>query len=81
MRHLVLDTVFHAFNEAGVRWCLLRVPFDFGAPTGGDVDLLIDRADTESVRQILKTLGFVQLPIGGHSIHTHFISYHLATDC
>jgi hypothetical protein len=26
MLHPVLEAVFHAFEEAGIRWCLLRTP-------------------------------------------------------
>ena len=78
MLHPVLDSVFHAFEEAGVRWCLLRVPLDLGAPKG-DVDLLIDRVDIESVRGVLGSLGFIQLqPCSGH---IHFLTYHPPTDC
>jgi thymidylate kinase len=81
MLHPVLEDLFRAFEEAGIRWCLLRLPFDFGAPTGGDVDLLIDPADLDTVRPLLDTCGFVQIPARGRDVHTHFLSYHRATGC
>jgi thymidylate kinase len=80
MLHPVLETVFQAFEEAGVCWCLLRVPRELGTPTGGDIDLLVDHGDIVRAKQVLKTLGFVQLPARGH-LHSHFLSYDLSTDC
>ena len=79
--HPVLETVFQAFEKAGVRWCLLRAPHKLGSPRGGDVDLLIDQADVESARRIFGTLGLIQLRPQPCSVHTHFLTYHPATDC
>src|SRR5438093_307669 len=81
MLHPVLEAAFHAFEAAGVHWCLLRLPANLGSPTGGDVDLLIVSADRESVRQVLESCGFVLLPTRGQSPHTHLLSYHQLTDC
>ena len=81
MLHPVLETVFHAFEQAGARWCLLRVPLELGAAAGGDVDLLIDCADIENVRRVLETLGFIQVRPQPRSVHTHFLTYHRTTDC
>ena len=81
MPHPTLETVFRALEKAGLRWCLLRFPHKLGSPGGGDVDLLIDKADIESARRILGTLGFIQLRPQPCSVHTHFLTYHQATDC
>ena len=78
--HPVLEAVFHAFDKAGVRWCLLRAPFDLGTPAGGDVDLLVDRTDVDNVYRILKLLDFMALPVSRSSIHPHFLHYHLPTE-
>ncbi|PYV30539.1 MAG: hypothetical protein DMG09_27350 [Acidobacteria bacterium] len=81
MLHPVLEAVFLAFEEAGVRWCLLRTPADFGTPSGGDVDLLVDPAHIESVRRVMEACGFAPLPTRNHGVHTCFLSYHRPTDC
>jgi thymidylate kinase len=81
MMHRVLENVFQAFEEAGVRWCLLRTPADFGTPSGGDVDLLVDPADMGSVRRVMETCGFAPIPARSHGVHTYFLSYHRPTDC
>jgi len=81
MVHPVLDAVFHAFEESGVCWCLLRLPSNLGTPTGGDIDLLVSRTDLELVRRVLETRGFAQLPAWSDSTHSHFLSYHRPTDC
>ena len=78
--HPVLEIVFRAFEEADIRWCLLRIPASWTAPEG-DVDLLIDPVHMENVREILQALEFVPLPAGIRSFHTHFLRYHRPTDC
>ena len=72
--------MFYAFDKAGIRWCLLRAPFDLGTPAGGDVDLLIGRTDVDNVYRILKLLEFIPLPVSKSSIHPHFLRYHLPTE-
>jgi thymidylate kinase len=79
--HPVLETVFQAFEKAGLSWCLLRFPHKLGSPSGGDVDLLIDKADIDTARRILGTLGLVQLRPQPYSVHSHFLTYHPATNC
>jgi len=39
----LLAPVFRAFEQAGVRWCLLRLPEDGSSP-GGEVVALVDRS-------------------------------------
>jgi hypothetical protein len=77
MLHPVLETVFSTFDQADIAWCLLRFPSNLGAPSGGDVDLLIDRRNIGIVQKVLKKLGFAAR---GHSIHPHFLTYHRFTD-
>lgn len=67
-----LSCVFRLFEEAGLGWCALRIPFDFWAPNG-DVDLLIDKRDTASAQDILQAQGFVKFP--GMTGGMHFIGY------
>ena len=78
--HPVLETVFRAFEEAGLCWCLLRIPASWTAP-GGDVDLLIDPVHSGSARKILQGLEFVPFPAGIQKFHTHFLRYHRPTGC
>jgi thymidylate kinase len=79
--HPVLAAVFHDFDAAGVHWCLLRLPFDPGQPSGGDVDLLIDGAHLDVARRLLEGLQFVPLPAWGRRSHTHFVHYDFPTAC
>lgn len=63
------------WDEAGVRWCLLRGAEDLRDP-GGDVDLLVDRRDIEVVRQLLTRHGaFVEEPAWGRRPHRFFVTY------
>ncbi len=78
MFHPLLDSVFTAFDQTGVRWCLLRIPSVPNAPTG-DIDLLVAPADSGRVRHVLETLGFVVVPNISYRSHTFFLTYHLPT--
>jgi thymidylate kinase len=77
MLHGELDTLFCAFEQAGIRWCILRLPHDPGG-FGGDIDLLVDQADVQPMRRVLMRQDFVQLPGWGSGLH--FLKYHRATD-
>ena len=77
MLHPVLASVFEAFEQARVRWCLLRNPTPANAPEG-DIDLLVDAADLVHVRRILQAQAFVQVPRVSQSLH--FLLYHRPTD-
>ena len=50
--HPELAVVFRHFEDAGICWCVLRLPPDPGK-SGGDVDLLVDSADTGRLHAIL----------------------------
>ena len=78
MLHPVLKSVSRAFNEAGISWCLLRVPANLDKPDGGDVDLLVGARDIEAVRKTLRRLGFLARGRGSHAL---FVTYHTPTDC
>jgi thymidylate kinase len=75
--HPLLEEVFGAFEERGVRWCLLRGESLLQSPD--DVDLLIEQRDREPTRAALEELGFVQLQAWGRGPHLFFIAYHRAT--
>lgn len=77
--HPLLAATVQAFQQAGLRWCLLRMPANPEAPLG-DVDLLIDRADRRAAFQILKDLGYVRLPAWGYGSASFFLGYHPGTD-
>jgi thymidylate kinase len=72
-----LSTLFCGFDQAGVHWCVLRLPSG-SDPGDGDVDLLVDRADVQLMRQVLTQLDFVQLPGWGPGLH--FLSFHPQTN-
>lgn len=79
MVHPLLLAVFAAFDDAGVRWCLLRGESDLARPAG-DVDLLVSGRDRTNVRHILEKLSFVSLPSWGRGSHRFALSYHADTD-
>jgi thymidylate kinase len=71
----LLASAFSAFDDQGIRWCLLRDADDLRVP-GGDVDVLVAREDLGRVRNVLRRLGFVRLPAWGHGSHAFFVAYH-----
>lgn len=87
MHLLKLDTLFLEFNQAGVRWCALRLPSGTGK-ADGDVDILIHPDDIPITRKVLQNLDFTQLPgwePGLHYLHydapaAHWTWLHIVTD-
>lgn len=79
MPHPMLEAGFHALEQAGIRWCLLRLPSNPSASTG-DVDLLVDRADAARMQRALEALAFVRLPAVGSGAELVFLAYHPPTD-
>src|SRR5205085_1756485 len=77
MLHSELATVFQLLEEAGIRWCVLRMPPEPGK-TGGDVDLLVDTADSSRLQPVLSRRGFVELR--GWPGGQHFLNYDRPTD-
>jgi thymidylate kinase len=73
--HPLLDSVFQAFNEAGIRWCLLREPAQADLPKG-DIDLLVHSHDSLRSREALAALDFVRLPARGYDSDTFHLAYH-----
>lgn len=78
MLHPAVETLFREFEQAGLRWCVLRMPVAPGK-SAGDIDLLLDPADLPRARELLTQSKFVQLP--GWSPGLHFIQYDAPTDC
>src|SRR5512139_2962530 len=72
MLHPRLAALFADFDQAGVRWCLLRRPTGKGR-ADGDVDLLVDGQHIEPARQALVGQGFTRVP--GWKPGLHFLSY------
>jgi hypothetical protein len=68
----LLDGVFSAFDNAEVRWALLRGRAGLRAP-GRDVDLLIARDDIDSVEDVVFGMGGVALPKAMHPWHRFYI--------
>ncbi|HLJ66476.1 MAG TPA: hypothetical protein VKX16_03850 [Chloroflexota bacterium] len=79
MIHPLLETLFRRFDDAGVAWCLLRIPTNPVAPAG-DVDLLLDPDGAGRARAALDELGFVRLPARGYGSDSFYLGYHAATD-
>ena len=90
----LLVPVFRAFEQSGVRWCLLRVHEGrnvFG-PAGEEVVALVERPALLSAQRILKSNGFAGVPASGHprqpplglpgsaSPHARFVGYNPKTD-
>src|SRR3989454_3596730 len=70
----LLAPVFRAFEQAGVRWCLLRLPED-SSPPGGEVVALVDRSALGEARRILKVNGFAPFPTWGAGPRARFVGF------
>jgi thymidylate kinase len=73
--------VFGGLDRAAVRWCLLRRPEDGGPPggEGGDIDLLVARADLARAEAVLRACGTVPLAAYGRGGHRFFLGLDPAT--
>src|SRR6266699_3354770 len=79
MLHPMLEAVFGAFEQAGIRWCVLWGEAKLAAPTG-DVDLLVSPADIGCVRTVLRAHQFVQDFTKKHrGARSYFVGYHSPT--
>src|SRR5512146_2971174 len=77
--HPMLDALFETFEQAGVRWCVLRGEVGFAA-TDGDVDLLVDPADMALARFALSARQFALISSWGRGLHAYFVGYHPPTE-
>jgi thymidylate kinase len=59
---------FAAFDEAGLRWSLLRPRESLSQPEG-DIDVLVAPADRDRARRLLIAQGFVALERPGPDVH------------
>lgn len=76
MLHTRLKALFSAFNQVGIRWCLLRLPESYGR-RGGDIDLLLSVEDIQAARRVLAAQHFVRLPAWKPALH--YLSFDKAT--
>jgi hypothetical protein len=76
--HPLLEALFRALDRDGVTWSLLRGEsrLDGG---GGDVDLLVGRADLGRLGGIVERVGFAHLPARGYASHAFFLAYDAPT--
>ena len=65
-----------ALNASAVRWCLLRGESE----AGGDVDLLVHRADLDALRGLLGEIGLGELRAWGRWPHRFFVAAELKLD-
>lgn len=81
MLHPLLEAVFRDFEAAGAHWCVLRGELSLAGRAGGrDVDLLVDQADTEVVRSVLRAHQFASYSSWGRGMHAFFVGYHPPTE-
>lgn len=59
--HERLQHLFTVMTGRGLEWVLLRVPSNLARPTG-DVDILVAREHSGSLRETAEELGFVTIP-------------------
>jgi thymidylate kinase len=73
----LLGAVFAALDDASVRWCLLRGDAHDRPPdgSGGDVDLLVARADLPRAVAALKGRHLVPLAAYGRGSHRFFLGF------
>jgi hypothetical protein len=72
--HPLLETLFQSWEQAGICWCLLRVPAQPLAPTG-DIDLLVERADVQRAIRVAEALGFARLAGWGYASDTFLLGH------
>lgn len=65
----VVESAATALNDAGVQWCLLRDD----ALVGGDVDLLVAKADLRRALSAVRAVGFTRRIGWGHRPHHFFV--------
>jgi thymidylate kinase len=76
MLHPKLEALFQDFNQIGLDWCVLRLPHGL-SKSGGDVDLLVEGIHLGSMREILLSHEFVQVPYWSNGVH--FLTFDLVT--
>src|SRR5215217_3176802 len=80
MQELLLH-VFHAIDQANIRYCVLRGYEELEEiEDGGDVDLLVQADQLDLFREALAGLEFVLLPVWGHAPHLFFVAYDQSAD-
>jgi thymidylate kinase len=62
-----LFAMFAAFEQNGIRWCLLRG--DAHGHSDGDIDVLIDPPSLPRARALLASFGLTELPHQGYGWH------------
>jgi thymidylate kinase len=77
--HPYLEQAFGAFEQAGVRWALMRGDDQLADPVG-DVDLFVADTDLDRVASALRPLGFVHVPAWGRGSHRFFVGYEAMAD-
>lgn len=77
--HPQLHAIFAAFNQAGVRWCVLRDEALLAAPIG-DVDLLVAPADMGRVRKILTARQYLPIASSNRGTRCEFVGYHAPSE-
>jgi thymidylate kinase len=77
--HPVLQKLFDALEQAGVRWMLSRLPSSLAAPSG-DIDLLVAPADADGLRDTAAGVGFVPLPGWESAPNLILVRYDRPTD-
>jgi len=77
----LLESVWSAFDRAGVRACALRGHRPDDAPAfREDVDVLVDEQHLSPARALLARLGFVELRAWGRAPHHFFVAYDAERD-
>jgi thymidylate kinase len=72
----LLQSTLQTLESEGIRYCILRDGEDLGSLSeGGELDMLLDSRQIGDVRELLKRLGFVELPSWGHRPHHFFVAY------
>jgi ADP-heptose:LPS heptosyltransferase/O-antigen/teichoic acid export membrane protein/thymidylate kinase len=77
--HPMLEAVFTAFRQEGIRWCVLRGEAALARPSD-DVDLLVAPGEMPRVRALLEAHQFASLPTWGRGSHAFFVGYHPPTE-
>jgi thymidylate kinase len=66
------QAVLAGFDEAGVRWCLLRGDPD-RLTTAQDVDILVATADLAQATEVIKSHGLIRLQSHGRGSHRFYL--------
>lgn len=72
--HPTVARAFHALDQTGLPWVLLRGEDDLARPTG-DVDILVARGLLPRLDELMNGIGLCRVRAAGHGSHRFYFGY------